>query len=177
MGNAPSSEPPAQREAHRLTKPRTYNHTPSPKLGSPASSSKLSNLDTNEVMWTSGGSFRSKQEARQQIRMRLFGPQEEEALFQRETTPQSDDGEVSLGDLAQNLNEQLNSISRSGSLVSEPGPQRTSTMKSSSQFGGSKVSLVPEKRAIDIDAAISILQELKKTATTDQLVALRTSPC
>ncbi|KAL1620467.1 hypothetical protein SLS56_009646 [Neofusicoccum ribis] len=175
MGNAPSSEPPAPRESHRLTKPRTYNHTPSPKIGSqPGSppSSKLSTLDGDDVLWTSGGSFRSKQEARQQIRLQLFGPQEDDALCHRETTAPPDDGDDSLGDLAASFTDRLTTLSRSGTPLSDPGGARTSTMKSSSAVAASKLPLVPDKRTIDIEAAIGILQELKKSATPEQLVAL-----
>ncbi|EKG14649.1 hypothetical protein MPH_08122 [Macrophomina phaseolina MS6] len=45
-------------------------------------------------------------------------------------------------------------------------------MQSSSAFAASKASLEPEKCSIDIEAAIGILQELKKTASPEQLVAL-----
>ncbi|GME32791.1 hypothetical protein GTA08_BOTSDO03088 [Neofusicoccum parvum] len=175
MGNAPSSEPPAPRESHRLTKPRTYNHTPSPKIGSQAGSppsSKLSTLDGDDVLWTSGGSFRSKQEARQQIRLQLFGPQEDDALCHRETTAPPDDGDDSLGDLAASFTDRLTTLSRSGTPLSDPGGARTSTMKSSSAVAASRLPLVPDKRTIDIEAAIGILQELKKSATPEQLVAL-----
>ncbi|KAK7734558.1 hypothetical protein SLS57_000255 [Botryosphaeria dothidea] len=175
MGNAYSTEPSAHRGPQRLTKPRTYNHSSSPKLGAHAGSpqsSKSSNFDADDVVWTSAGSLRSKQEARQQIRMQLFGPHEEEALFHREATAPSDHVDATLEDLAANINDRLTLLSRSGSIPSDAGRQRTSTMQSTSAFGASKASLEPEKRTIDIEAAIDILQELKKTATPEQLVAL-----
>lgn len=176
MGNAYSTEPPVH--SQRLTKPRTYNHSSSPKVGARAGSpqsSKSSNFDADDVVWTSAGSLRSKQEARQQIRMQLFGPHEEEALFHREATAPSDHVDATLEDLAANINDRLTLLSRSGSIPSDAGRQRTSIMQSTSASGASKASLEPEKRTIDIEAAIDILQELKKTATPEQLVALRMS--
>ncbi|KAH7062361.1 hypothetical protein B0J12DRAFT_235502 [Macrophomina phaseolina] len=171
MGNASSSEPPP----HRLTKPRTYNHSSSPRIGARSGSpqsSKPSHFDADDVVWTSGGSLRSKQEARQQIRQQLFGPHEEEALFHREATAPTDHGDSALEDLAANINDRLTLLSRSGSMFSDPGAPRSSAMQSSSAFAASKASLEPEKCSIDIEAAIGILQELKKTASPEQLVAL-----
>ena len=152
MGNATSSDAP--REAHRLTKPRTYNHSPSPHLGT------LSSLESDDVVWTSAGSSRTKQEARYHLRTQLFGPNEEDALS---TQQHSDNGSQVLADLADNI-DRLTSLSRPASNPSESGAQPTPTMPSAH-----------EKRTVDLEAAIAILQELKKSATPDQLVALRTS--
>lgn len=139
MGNAASAErAAAPRDAHRLTKPRTYNPSPSPQLGP---QSALSSFDADDVVWTSAGSFRSKQDARQQIRMQLFGPHEQDA-----------DDDAIPADNA----DRLTLLSQSGSNPPDPAPAMN-------------------ERTVDVDAAIAILQELKKSATPDQLVALRMS--
>ncbi|KAK0659350.1 hypothetical protein DIS24_g4008 [Lasiodiplodia hormozganensis] len=133
MGNAASAErAAAPRDAHRLTKPRTYNPSPSPQLGP---QSALSSFDADDVVWTSAGSFRSKQDARQQIRMQLFGPHEQDA----------DDDAIPA--------DNVDRLSQSGSNPPDPAPAMN-------------------ERTVDVDAAIAILQELKKSATPDQLVAL-----
>ncbi|KKY17856.1 hypothetical protein UCDDS831_g06171 [Diplodia seriata] len=167
MGNATSTDrAAAPREAHRLTKPRTYNHSPSPQLGPQAGSPhhpKPPNFDADDVVWTSAGSFRTKQEARQQIRLQLFGPHEEDAPDSQAAAPGDNDDAV-LADLANNIDRLT--------VLSRPAPNPP---EAASAMRPAAASSEHDERTVDLDAAIAILQELKKNATPDQLVALRMS--
>ncbi|KAL1635696.1 hypothetical protein SLS58_010134 [Diplodia intermedia] len=164
MGNATSTDrAAAPREAHRLTKPRTYNHSPSPQLGPQAGSphhSKPPNFDADDVVWTCAGSFRTKQEARQQIRLQLFGPHEEDALDSQAAAPGDNDDAV-LADLANNIDRLT--------VLSRPAPNPP---EAASAMRPAAASSEHDEPTVDLDAAIAILQELKKNATPDQLVAL-----
>ncbi|OJD31111.1 uncharacterized protein BKCO1_5200081 [Diplodia corticola] len=162
MGNASSSteRAAAPREAHRLTKPRTYNHSPSPQLGPQAGSPQhpaLSSFDADDIVWTSAGSLRSKQQARQQIRLQLFGPRDDAAL---DFPAAHDHDHAVLADLASDI-DRLTVLSRSVSNPPDPASQPAAAAM-----------LEHAERTVDVEAAIAILQELKKNATPDQLVAL-----
>lgn len=173
MGNSASA--PAPREQHRLSKPKTNtNGAFPPKLDaydSPTSPTKdLFVTEEEVVIRTSSGEYRSRQDARQQIRDKLFGSNSSRP------TVNSYESTDTLHDLGAQVKDRLGGLSRSGSVVSQlPSAQSSSTKLNSSQ-GGSKLSLVPEGQpTIDIETAITILQELRKTASPEDLIALRRS--
>lgn len=171
MGNTSSA--PSAREQHRLSKPKTNTNGSfsSPKLDtcdSPTSPTKGSDVTEEEVVVrTSSGEYRSRQDARQHIRSQLFGSSDSI------TTLHSGESNDSLRDLASHVKDRLQSLSRSGSIVSQLPSAQTSSTKLNGAYGDSRLSLVPETQSIDIETAITILQELRKTASPEDLVALR----
>jgi hypothetical protein len=116
--------------------------------------------DGYESVDSSTGDCRSKQAARQTLRSQLCGPEDREAENELH-----DDEQV--GGFATNVKGKL---SRSCS----PATHHLSAKGSVSQLTSpSQTSLVPESRTIDLETAVTILQELRKKATPEDLVALR----
>lgn len=150
MGNAQSHGEPH----HRLVKPKTNTNSPSiisendRYMDSPASlSSRYASLSTRD---------------RQQIKSQLLSPVrtdfEHRGSFEEEKRPE----EV---DVQRRFSFRTNSLSR---FRKKAG----STARLSS-LPTSKVSLVQGSQAVDLETAISILQEVQKNATPEDLAALR----
>lgn len=171
MGNQASKE--SAKEPHRLSKPKT--NTNASTSNSPASVSKtdistsaitafLETEAEDMVITSPSGHHISRQETRRYLRSRIFG-----------TKPDGSEldsyDKASMGASSADARDQHASRSRSIDL------QRTgvhpSPVISESSVVGSQLSLVTDSRVIDLEAAISILQELKKTASPEELVALR----
>ncbi|OCK82464.1 hypothetical protein K432DRAFT_441575 [Lepidopterella palustris CBS 459.81] len=165
MGNNQSAA-----QHNRLSKPMTNTNSPfsSPRVDNPSPSltpTKYSDLNPSEIVVQSPtGGYRSWQDARQQLKAQLTSPLE--AGFSLES---SEDGD--LGELATHVRDRLSSLSRSNSVPSQYPSAHSSTTKLSS-LSGSKLSLVSETRPVDLEAAISILQELRKNASPEDLAAL-----
>jgi hypothetical protein len=168
MGNSQSV--PDFREQNRLSKPKTNtNGSPGSISNSSKKDLRLSNskvtlgtvLDGETVTESPTGDRRSKHDSRQLLRSQLCSPDEEEDEV-------NDDA---LGELAVNLKDRL---SRSASRATQfPSAKSSSTQLNSAS---SQLSLVVdnEPRAVDLETAVTILQELRKTASPEDLVALRT---
>jgi len=163
----------------RKSVPTEEEQTPSPNSGptnrlskpkvnvfanSAATPSKhtLNTLPDESVVESSTGDTRSKQAVRQSIRSQLCGPEDREVeneLYDEEP----------LGGFVTNVKDKL---SRSCSPATT---HYLSAKGSVSQLTNtSQISLVPESRTIDLEATVAILQELRKTASPEDLVALRT---
>ena len=168
MGNTPSA--PSSKEHNRLSKPRTNTNSPfgSPKVDIPPPSpanTKYADVNISDaVVRFPTGDHRTRQDARQQLRAQLTSP------IDGDVSQESDEVD-SLGELATQVRNRL-SLSRSNSLVLQIPSGRTSTSRPSS-LPDSKVSSVSDTRTIDLEAAISILQELRKNASPEDLAALR----
>ena len=155
MGNAQSATAAHHPPHNRLSKPKTNTNSPSlaPKVvHSPSSvSSRYAHLTSRE---------------RQQIKTQLLSPVEKD--FGHTDSP---DGDVDVSELATHLQQRLSSDSGTNSL-SCFGNVRGSATKLTS-LPGSKVSLVSNSQAVDLETAIKIVQEVKKNASPEDLAALR----
>lgn len=168
--------PPAQKT--RLSKPKTngsVNSTPRPSSKSTPASPVDSRPDL--PLRTSYEDLRSRPDARQQLRLQ-FNSTFPEAV----TTPT---GQISL-DLGPRRPSQdclsgidtrtlKDKVSRNGSLlgVGQMASAKSSTSTVNSIPPSSKrLTVVQEGHTIDLEAAINLLQELKKTASPEELVAL-----
>ncbi|KAJ4301212.1 hypothetical protein N0V90_003303 [Kalmusia sp. IMI 367209] len=152
MGNAQSSGHPH----NRLVKPKTNTNSPSlapnngPNVDSPVSlSSRYAHLSMRD---------------RQQIKSQLLSPIETDFGYR-----ESWDGEENLGEIAANVQRRLSTRSNSLSCF---GSKANSTTRLSS-LPASKVSLVQSSQPVDLEAAISILQEVQKNASPDDVAAIR----
>jgi hypothetical protein len=161
MGNAQSNG--VDRKQTRVAKPKTFSNVRSSTLKSPNSindvPSPISSIpysfyesDTE----SSPEDRKSKQDLRQQIRAQLFSPDDVE----------EESGGEHLDAIAASL---ARSLSRSGLRPTHPISANSSSTKLNS---GSQLSLATE-RTVDLETAIALLQELRKTASPDDLVALR----
>lgn len=167
MGNTPSA--PSSKEHNRLSKPRTNSNSPfaSPKVDmpSPASvSTKYADVNlTDAVVRSPTGDYRTRQDARQQLRAQLTSPIDTDIS-------QKSDEDDSLGELAAHVRDRL-SLSRSNSLISQ-NPSGGASASRLGSLSGSKLSFESDTRTIDLEAAIAILQELRKNASPEDLAAL-----
>ncbi|KAJ4344740.1 uncharacterized protein N0V89_012484 [Didymosphaeria variabile] len=150
MGNAQSHGQPH----NRLVKPKTNRNSPSIvpdndlHVDSPVSlSSRYANLSAQD---------------RQQIKSQLLSPVQTDFGYRN-----SFDGEDIWGD----LDVQKRLSSRSNSLSCFGGKAGPTARLSS--LPASKVSLVQSSQAVDIETAISILQEVQKSATPEDIAALQ----
>ncbi|KAF9730392.1 hypothetical protein PMIN02_011011 [Paraphaeosphaeria minitans] len=150
MGNAQSHGEPH----HRLVKPKTIRNSPSAvpenehNLDSPASLSPIyANLSARD---------------RQQIKSQLLSPVQTD--FEHRG---SFDEEKS----SEELDVQRRLCSRSNSMSCFRNKAGSTEMRSS--LPTSKVSLVQSSQTVDIETAISILQEVQKNATPEDIAALR----
>ncbi|KAF2440920.1 hypothetical protein P171DRAFT_434654 [Karstenula rhodostoma CBS 690.94] len=150
MGNAQSHGEPH----HRLVKPKTNRNSPSAvpendhNVDSPASlSSRYANLSARD---------------RQHIKSQLLSPAQTDFELRG-----SFDEEKSMEglDVQRRLSSRTNSLSYFKNKVA-------STARLSS-LPTSKVSLVQSSQTVDIETAISILQEVQKNATPEDIAALR----
>lgn len=152
MGNAQSHGQPH----NRLVKPKTNTNSPSlapdvnPNVDSPASlASRYLNLSASD---------------RQQIKSQLLSP------VQTDFGPrESFEEDENLDDNASPANIRLSSRSNSMSCF---GSKTSSTTRLSS-LPTSKVSLVQSSQPVDLETAISILQEVQKNASPEDIAALR----
>ena len=156
MGNAQSATAAHHPPHNRLSKPKTNTNSPSlaPKVvHSPSSvSSRYAHLTSRE---------------RQQIKTQLLSPVEKD--FGHTGSP---DGDVDVSELATHLQRRLSSDSGTNSLSCFGNVRGPSATKLTS-LPGSKVSLVSNSQAVDLETAIKIVQEVKKTASPEDLAALR----
>jgi hypothetical protein len=163
MGNAQSAahhhhhhHHPHTQPHHRLSKPKTNRNSPplAPRVvDSPSSvSSRYAHLHSRE-----------RQQTKAQVRSSL-----EKEFGYTGLADKNDD----VSELATHLQRRLSGESRSNSL-SCFGSVRGSATKLTS-LSGSKVSLVSNTQAVDLETAIKIVQEVKKNATPEDLAALRT---
>lgn len=79
-------------------------------------------------------------------------------------------GEDGFGELSQMRN-RLSGVSRHPSVYSDMQSHRSPSVRT--RGTGSRMSMPPQNSPVDLEATISILQELRKTASPEQLVALR----
>jgi hypothetical protein len=152
MGNAQSSDG----HHNRLSKPKT--NTNSPKVDSPAlASSRYADWSAKD---------------RHHLKAQLFPHPETDFCCGL-----SSDEDNSIGDLASQVQVHLN-LSRSSSLVSRSriGSKRMSASRVGS-FRESRPSLVPDSsmdpQHVDIDTAVKILQQVRRTASPGDLAALQ----
>ncbi|KAF2237559.1 hypothetical protein EV356DRAFT_378865 [Viridothelium virens] len=153
----PSHKPPAR----RLSKPRTISdssRSPQKENDSPLSTHNSWMLEDEAVIEVSGGSHRSRSSTRDRLRSQLFS---EKFL---DNMPQDNRDEQSEDNKRRSWFE--NSASRLSLSPREPvaSPGLTSP-------GGSKLSLPPDTE-MDLPKAISLIQELKKNASPEDLVLL-----
>jgi hypothetical protein len=102
--------------------------------------------------------------AKSNAKSSLASPRETDFIF-------ASDEDDDIGALAGHLQRRLSTVSRSNSLRSPT----TSVHASNSKLGslpGSKVSLVSDTLQVDIDTAVKIIQEVKKNASPEDIVAL-----
>ena len=152
MGNAQSA---ADQPHNRLVKPRTNKNSPSLAQNneSPASlGSRHTYLSTKE---------------RQEIKSQLLSP-----IRTSFGDRSFSEAEEALGDIAANVQRRLSSISRSSSL-SCFGSKASAAAKLSN-LPASSVSLVTNSRPVDLATAITILQEVQRNASPEDMAALRT---
>jgi hypothetical protein len=162
MGNAQSAP-----QHNRLVKPKTNSNSPfsSPTVPFPASESTKYSDPLVDIILSPTGDSRSRLDTGDQLRAKVTSPTDG-------SFSQGSDEDDSLGELANHVRDRLQSLSRSNSVASQLPSAHASTTKLSS-LEGSKLSLLPDSRSVDIESAISILQELRKNASPDDLVALR----
>ena len=155
MGNAHSHAHPH----NRLVKPKTNTNSPSlapdvgPNVDSPASLSttRYASLSTHD---------------RQQIKSQLLSPIQTDFGYR-----ESSDEEENLRDFGANVNRRLSSRSNSLSCFGS----RASSATRLSSLPASKVSLVQSSQPVDLETAISILQEIQRNASPEDIAALRES--
>lgn len=158
---------------HRLSKPKTNTNSPiGAKENSDTSISTLASFSDidSPVVQSPAGDLRTRQDARQQLRTQLFG------MGMVDSTPQPADEEDSFMQSAYNTRDRNSTLSRTTSFVSAVSNQQTigSNMNAStSNVALSRLSIVQEAPALDLETAISLLQELRKNASPEELVALR----
>lgn len=152
MGNTQSTG-----HHNRLSKPKTNTNSAfgSPKPDSPADSpvsvcSKYANYSVKD---------------RHQTKTQLTSPVETDFSF-------SANGDDRLGDLACHIQRRLSTLSRSNSVASHIRGSQGSKAKLAS-LPGSRLSLVSQPQGVDLGTAIKIIQEVSKTASPEDLAALR----
>lgn len=180
MGNTPST--PNLKAQNKLSKPKTYSNstfnTPN-TLHESASIETLRYADLppdsrDPVVLSPNGELRSSPNARQQLRLELC---DSRSADERDTSSDED----GLGELAVQIRDRLSNLSRSNSVASQamtsqpPGAWPAASLLSSSN-AGSRTSLTPEPGPVDLQTAISLIRELRKTASPEDLDALRMLP-
>lgn len=149
MGNAQSVGQHGQHH-NRLSKPKTNTNSPA-LVDSPTSvTSRFGYLSSRE---------------RQQIKAQLLSPVDTEFGGHRDST----DGDEGLGELASNVQRRLSNLSRTNSLSCFGGGRDSATKLAN--LPNSKLSLVSSSQ-VDLNTAIRILEEVKRNASPEDLVAL-----
>ncbi|KAI9693965.1 MAG: hypothetical protein M1822_003236 [Bathelium mastoideum] len=151
--------------ARRLSKPRTISTSstgvPKQNSDSPQSAHNSLVLEDDAVIETSGGSFRSRASTRDRLRSQLFGEKfHERKTSQNYTNEEHAEDKQRRGWIMENPSSRLSLPPRD--LTASPGL---------SSPAGSKISLSLDTE-IDLPKAISIIQELKKTASPEDIVLL-----
>ncbi|KAL1393388.1 hypothetical protein HDK64DRAFT_249274 [Phyllosticta capitalensis] len=167
MGNAPSKES-GRENARTKDRVNELNQAPAPKVdrqpshnSNPPSAPEASGTD---VAWTSsGGAHRERLGAQEHLRMHLRNSRDD--VRYRDSVP----GEDGFGELSQMRN-RLSGVSRHPSVYSDMQSHRSPSVRT--RGTGSRMSMPPQNSPVDLEATISILQELRKTASPEQLVAL-----
>lgn len=150
MGNAQSAG-----HHNRLSKPKTNTNSPfgSPKVDSPVL------VDNDHADFSVPD--------REYLKARLTSPMETEFSF-------SAHADEKLGQLASHVQRRLSTLSRSNTVASRKTRARDSNAALAS-LPGSKLSLDSQPQSVDLATAIKLLQEVSKTASPEDLAALRTS--
>jgi len=167
MGNAQSSS--EDRKQARVSKPRTFTSTRSSAVSSPLKSEFEGSIsyspseDTESIPNTpteppTRDSI-SQQDLRQAIRTQLLAPGS--SGFSK------DDEDDRLGVMAATV---ARSLSRSGLRASHVPSAKSSLMQLHSESSQSSLGM---ERSVDLETAVALLHELRKTASPDDLVALR----
>jgi len=156
MGNS-------QSHPNKLSKPKTNTNSPfvSPKVGKIDSPASLSSKYTELVVEKSGQGA----DGYQNPNIILTSPVDTAFTF-------NSDEDDQIGELAGHLQRRLSTVSRSNSLRSPTSSTHPSTARLAS-LPGSKTSLVSDTLTVDLETAIKILQEVRKTASPEDLAALR----
>ncbi|KAK7542365.1 uncharacterized protein J3D65DRAFT_213431 [Phyllosticta citribraziliensis] len=167
MGNAPSKES-GRENARTKDRVRELNQPPAPIVDRQPShksiSPKAPEATGTDVVWTSsGGAYRERQGAQEHLRMHLRNSRDDAPY--REPAPEED----GFGELSQMRN-RLSGVSRHPSVYSDMQSNRSTSVRT--RGTGSRMSMPPQNSPVDLEATISILQELRKTASPEQLVAL-----
>jgi hypothetical protein len=170
MGNAQSTS--EERQQVRVSKPRTYPTARSSIVGSPLraefggtgttparySPSEDTESTPSSPTKTRGHDRISQQDLRQAIRTQLLAPADG-GFFQ-------EDEDERLGVMAATV---ARTLSHSGSHGHVPSAKSSLTQLNSAS---SQLSLGTE-RSVNLETAVALLHELRKTASPDDLVALR----
>jgi hypothetical protein len=158
MGNAQSTSA----EARKISKPKSVGNIRASKSATPSNSlsdkstSPIPANNTSQVTVTvasPSGEALSGEEFRREVRQQLLSPNDHLVMAK-------DGQQVDLlaANVARSLSRSTNTSSTTSSLAKLPN--------------GSQVSLSTE-RTVDLKTAMSIIQELKKTASPEDLAALR----
>jgi hypothetical protein len=161
MGNAQSTA-----DGQKIAKPKTVGNARTSKSASPSSQSDDLRRSPTVISSESPSLLASpttcesitEEEFRQQVRRQLLSAETHSTQVQKH--PQ-----VDL--LAANV---VRSLSRSGSRATNNVSARSSVGQ---LHNGSRLSVATEK-AVDMNAAIAIIEELRKTASPQDMAALRT---
>ncbi|MCJ1298379.1 hypothetical protein MMC08_001168 [Hypocenomyce scalaris] len=171
---------PEQRQAQRLSKPRTNTSSSDlPVLADQQSepNSPLTPLKTTvsfgegETVVTSqlGEPLerRSRRSSRHKLRAHLFGSSPD--LAQHELSEASEEGaRGGIADVARGVRDRL---SRTTSIVSQLPSTRGSFTHLNNSFGASRLSLAPEPIMPDLEETTRIVEEIKEKASNDRLAA------
>jgi hypothetical protein len=173
MGNAQSTS--EERKQVRVSKPRTLpsarsSNVPSPlqkefsvernvTIGIPYPASEVGESPPNSPSKFTIRDGNSQQDLRHAIRSHLLSP--------TNTSFSKNDEDEQLGVMAATV---ARSLSRSGSRFTDGPSAKSSLVKLHS--ASSQLSLSTD-RSVDLETAVALLHELRKTASPDDLVALR----
>ena len=152
MGNAQSHGPPH----NRLVKPKTYTNSPSLAPDASSNADSPASLASRYLDLSASD--------RQQIRSQLLSPVQTD-FGPRESIDEDENSDEVASHVDIRFSSRSNSMSRFGS--------KTSSSARLSSLPTSKVSLVQSSQPIDLETAISILQEVQKTASPEDIAALR----
>ncbi|KAI9687432.1 MAG: hypothetical protein M1820_010434 [Bogoriella megaspora] len=155
---SPNERQPKQ-TTRRLSKPRTMQNSargPQQNQNDSPTSARYSGLwEDDAVIETFSGVHRSRPSTRDLLRLQLFSERKSSSSIMDEDSPQETQ-RTSMGDRAANR-------------LSIPRESRASPALSSP--GGSKISLSPDGE-FDLSKALSMLQEMKKSASPEDLAIL-----
>ncbi|KAF2740360.1 hypothetical protein EJ04DRAFT_507896 [Polyplosphaeria fusca] len=148
MGNTQSTG-----HQNRLSKPKTNTNSPAPVQQSPVSiSSKYTDTSVRD---------------RQLLETQLRSSVDRESASPRHSL----DHEDGIGELATHIQAHLN-LSRSNSAASQRGSGRSSRNNLGS-LPDSRLSLVSSPQQVDLDTALKLIQEVRRTASPDDIAALQ----
>lgn len=148
----------------RLVKPRTYDA--SSNHPSRSNTSRSPSVDRPDLPLRTSVSDLKRPDARQLLRQQLTGTFPEAARQRGHDSTIDGDN---MGNFVENVKERL---ARSGSLGFGQHASAQSSSSTVDEIGRQRPSVSQEHRPIDVEAAINILQELRKNASPEELVAL-----